>query len=153
MEVSGQLKSRGMSPHCPLNGTWCHGTDVDAMENRKISWPSLELNHNCSVVKPVARRCYWLSHPVDSWRVLTMVYNTQNCWLLGLCPSTGILKKIREHDVLETGSVSVLTWRGDTYSVGSLRKSEPQSLDQGPNRVFPPSPENGNIQFPKRRVL
>jgi hypothetical protein len=47
----------------------------------------------------------------------------QNHWGSGLCPSSGILKT-RKHDVSETGSVSVLRWReGDTYSVGSLRKS------------------------------
>jgi hypothetical protein len=40
-------------------------------------------------------------------RVLTMVYNTQNCWVFGLCPSSGILKT-REHNVSEIGSASVL---------------------------------------------
>jgi hypothetical protein len=38
---------------------------------------------------------------------LTMMYNTQNCLVFGLCPSSGILKT-REHDVSGTGSVSVL---------------------------------------------
>jgi hypothetical protein len=36
-----------------------------------------------------------------------MVYNTQNYWVLGLFPSSGILET-RKHDVSETGSVSVL---------------------------------------------
>jgi hypothetical protein len=36
-----------------------------------------------------------------------MVYNTQNYWVFGLYPSSGILKT-RELDVSETGSVSVL---------------------------------------------
>jgi hypothetical protein len=36
-----------------------------------------------------------------------MVHNTQNYWLFGLCPSSGILKT-REHIVSEIGSVSVL---------------------------------------------
>jgi hypothetical protein len=27
------------------------------------------------------------------WRILTMVYNTQNYWVYRLCPSTGIVKK------------------------------------------------------------
>jgi hypothetical protein len=36
-----------------------------------------------------------------------MVYNTQNYWLFGLCPSSGILES-RKHNVSETGSVSVL---------------------------------------------
>jgi hypothetical protein len=36
-----------------------------------------------------------------------MVYNSQNYWGCGLCPSSGILE-IREHNVAETGIVSVL---------------------------------------------
>jgi hypothetical protein len=36
-----------------------------------------------------------------------MVYSTQNDWVFGLFPSFGILEN-REHDVSETGSVSVL---------------------------------------------
>jgi hypothetical protein len=50
-----------------------------------------------------------------------MVYNTQNYWAFGFCPSFSILKT-REHSILEV--------RGrETYSVGSLGKSYPQSLD------------------------
>jgi hypothetical protein len=41
------------------------------------------------------------------YRVLTMVYNTQNYWVLGLCSSSGILET-GKHNVSETGSVSVL---------------------------------------------
>jgi hypothetical protein len=36
-----------------------------------------------------------------------MVYNTQNYWVSGLCPSSEILNT-RKHKVSETGSVSVL---------------------------------------------
>jgi hypothetical protein len=36
-----------------------------------------------------------------------MVYNTQNYWVFGLRPSSGILKT-REHNVSGTGFVSVL---------------------------------------------
>jgi hypothetical protein len=36
-----------------------------------------------------------------------MVYNTQNYWVFGLSPKSGITETIK-HDVLETGSVSVL---------------------------------------------
>jgi hypothetical protein len=36
-----------------------------------------------------------------------MEYNTQNYWVFGLCPSSGILET-RKHNVSETGSVSVL---------------------------------------------
>jgi hypothetical protein len=40
----------------------------------------------------------------------------------GLCPLSGILKS-RKHNVLETGSVSILRCRKEgTYSVASLRK-------------------------------
>jgi hypothetical protein len=42
--------------------------------------------------------------------VLTMVYNTQNCWVFGLCLSTGV-QQTRKHNVSETGSVSV-KWEG-----------------------------------------
>jgi hypothetical protein len=41
-----------------------------------------------------------------------MVYNTQNYWVFELFPSSGILEN-RKHDVSETGSVSVLRWRGE----------------------------------------
>jgi hypothetical protein len=47
----------------------------------------------------------------------------QNFWLIGLYPSSGILNNIKLK-VSETVSVSVLrSVEGDTYSVGSLRKS------------------------------
>jgi hypothetical protein len=36
-----------------------------------------------------------------------MVYNTQNYWVFGHSLSSGILEN-KKHDVLETGSVSVL---------------------------------------------
>jgi hypothetical protein len=53
---------------------------------------------------------------------------TQNYWVFGLFPSSGILEN-RKHDVSETGTLSVLR-RGkeDTYSVVPLRKSYTQSL-------------------------
>jgi hypothetical protein len=35
-----------------------------------------------------------------------MVCNTQNYWVFGLCPSSGV-PKTREHKVSESGSVSV----------------------------------------------
>jgi hypothetical protein len=37
-----------------------------------------------------------------------MVHNTQDYWGFGLCPLSGILKNTKEHDVFETGPVSVL---------------------------------------------
>jgi hypothetical protein len=57
--------------------------------------------------------------------------STQNRCTYGLCPSSKI-KNIKKHNVSETGSVFVFSWgEGDTCSVGSLRKSYPQSLDNG----------------------
>jgi hypothetical protein len=44
----------------------------------------------------------------EYYKVLTMVYTTQNyCFFFLLFPSSGILET-RKHDVSETGSVSVL---------------------------------------------
>jgi hypothetical protein len=53
-----------------------------------------------------------------------MVYNTQNYWVFGLRPSSGILK-IREHSVPETGYVFVLRWRGETPTLfGPLERAD-----------------------------
>jgi hypothetical protein len=46
--------------------------------------------------------------------VLTMVYNTQNYWVLGTCPSSA-MPNTRQHDVWETGSVSVLEYCEDQW--------------------------------------
>jgi hypothetical protein len=54
-----------------------------------------------------------------------MVYNTQNYWVFGLCPSSGILK-IRKHKVSENESDSFPgegKGEADTYIVGSFRTS------------------------------
>jgi hypothetical protein len=54
--------------------------------------------------------------------------------------------------VIEWGSLSVLRWGGNTYSVEWLRwaffKGPPKKID-----VSLPPPKDGNIQFPKRCVL
>jgi hypothetical protein len=59
-----------------------------------------------------------------------MVYNTQNYWLSGLCPSSGILNT-RKHNVPETGSGVQRLWL---------------ALSKGSNRVGVPLPssEDGN---------
>jgi alpha-tubulin suppressor-like RCC1 family protein len=55
-----------------------------------------------------------------------MVYNAQDCWVLGFRLSLGVLENTNEHNVSETESVYVLSWGvGDTYSVGSVTKSYP----------------------------
>jgi hypothetical protein len=72
-----------------------------------------------------------------------MMYNTQNYWVFGLCPSSGILET-RKHSISETGSVSVLRWGGKTPTLlGPLERAnlkQSLALSKGPNRVgvFPP---------------
>jgi hypothetical protein len=74
---------------------------------------------------------FWISHEVmltvmeNKWDkgrneiVLKMVFDNQNHWDSGFCPSSRILN-IRKHNVSATESVSVLRWgRVDTCSVGS----------------------------------
>jgi hypothetical protein len=59
-----------------------------------------------------------------------MVYNTQNHWVSGLCSLSENLNT-RKHNVSENESVSVFRWRmGNTYSVGTLRNCQHQSLDK-----------------------
>jgi hypothetical protein len=77
-----------------------------------------------------------------------MVYNTQNYWGSGPHPSSGILETKR-HEVLETGSVSVLRrWDEDMHLVGSLQSLDPLSLalskESSKVSVFIPSPEDAN---------
>jgi hypothetical protein len=45
-----------------------------------------------------------------------------NYCISGRCPSSGILKT-REHNVSETGSVSVLRWKGTFTLLGSLERA------------------------------
>jgi hypothetical protein len=49
-----------------------------------------------------------------------MVYNTQNYWVFGHFPSSGILET-RKHDISETESVSVLRWGGRHLLRSSFR--------------------------------
>jgi hypothetical protein len=56
-----------------------------------------------------------------------IMFNTQDYWVFGLCPSSGILKsKFWKLDLFPSSGERV----GDTYFVGSIRKSHPQSLDE-----------------------
>jgi hypothetical protein len=60
--------------------------------------------------------------------IQTFIFIYIDYWVSGLCPSPGILNT-RKHKVSEIGSVFVLRGgEGDTYYVGSLRKSRPRSL-------------------------
>jgi hypothetical protein len=70
----------------------------------------------------------WLIHLqlVES-KGLTMVYNTHNYWVSGLCPLFGILNT-RKYNISETGCFHQQVREADNYFVGSLRKSEPQTI-------------------------
>jgi hypothetical protein len=65
------------------------------------------------------------------------MYDTRKDWVFGLCPSSGILKTI-EHNVSESGFVSVLRWGGETPT--QLSPLERANLTWGREQ----------IQFPKR---
>jgi hypothetical protein len=57
---------------------------------------------------------------MNSKAVINSGSKTQNYWGSGVCPSSRVI----ENNVSETVSGSVLRWwEGDTYSVGSLRKT------------------------------
>jgi hypothetical protein len=59
--------------------------------------------------------------PPTGTRTLTVASRyPQDCWVLALWPSSGILKNTKAHNVSETGCVSGV---GDTYSVASVRRS------------------------------
>jgi hypothetical protein len=52
-----------------------------------------------------------------------MAYNTQNYWVFVLCPSSGILKT-RKYTIFRKLDLFPFSGEGgDTYSVGSLRKT------------------------------
>jgi hypothetical protein len=84
-----------------------------------------------------------------------------DCWVFVNCP---VFKNTKEHNPSHAGSLSMLRWEvGDTYSLSSIRKSSPQSLDLSrlarsngsrPNRVGSShiSPEHGN-RFSFRNIV
>jgi hypothetical protein len=68
-------------------------------------------------------------HPKRRWNQATWChllehYFSQNYWVFGLFPSSGILEN-RKDDVSETGSVSLLRWRGEKTpsQLGPLEKA------------------------------
>jgi hypothetical protein len=85
-----------------------------------------------------------------------MIYNTQDYRVFALCPSSEILMNelLRKLDLFSFLGKRV---RG-TYSVGSILKSEPQSLElslalsNGPNRAGtshpPPEDKNNPVSKP-----
>jgi hypothetical protein len=52
-----------------------------------------------------------------------MVYNIQNYWGLGLDPSSGIVEIRKNRTFRKLNLFPFLGEGGDTYSVGSLRKT------------------------------
>jgi hypothetical protein len=68
---------------------------------------------------------------------------TQNYWVLGLCPSSGILET-RKHNFSEIGSASVLRWGG--WETPTMIQWLRLALSKGPNRV-------GVFQHPHLRTV
>jgi hypothetical protein len=68
---------------------------------------------------------------LDEQRIvkITRKYKNQDYRVSGLCSSSGMLKNtpFRKLDLFPFSGEEM----GDTYSLGSVRKSYPQSLDQG----------------------
>jgi hypothetical protein len=76
--------------------------------------------------------------------------DTQNYWVFGLCPSSGIIET-RKHSVSETGSVSVLRWGEKTSTL--LGPFEIANLNRAVIEVSPLTWGRKLIQFPKRCVF
>jgi hypothetical protein len=53
----------------------------------------------------------WSVLQIRQWELNNISVNTQNYWVSWTFPSSSILES-RKHDVSETGSVSVLRWKG-----------------------------------------
>jgi hypothetical protein len=81
----------------------------------------------------------------SSVTIFTNTTWTRDYWVFGLCPSSGILKNTKEHNVSETESLSVLRWGGGRHLLCCYQWLG-LVLYNGPNRVgvSHPSPENGN---------
>jgi hypothetical protein len=52
-----------------------------------------------------------------------MVYNSQNYWIFGLCPSSGILEA-KKLNVSGTESISVLRWGGARHLLSWVSQKE-----------------------------
>jgi hypothetical protein len=83
--------------------------------------------------------------------VLTMVYNTQNYWVFGLCPLSAVLKT-REHNISETGSISLLRLSGETPTLlGPLERANLHHWTFQKLDLFPSSGE-GRDNYPIRSL-
>jgi hypothetical protein len=67
-----------------------------------------------------------------------MVYNTQNYWVFGLCPRSGILENIK-HEVSETGSVSVFRCESKTPHL----RTEKDAVSETSCFLFSTIPDDG----------
>jgi hypothetical protein len=83
-------------------------------ERLQILYPACEniTTSSCNTVTQ-CQWCWYVCIIYDIFRIHTIEYlgPAQNCWVLGLCLSSGILEA-RKHNVSETWSVSVLRWGG-----------------------------------------
>jgi hypothetical protein len=70
---------------------------------------------------------------------MTSMYNTQNYWIFVLCPSSDILKRMEQHNVLETGFLTILRWGENIYSVGPVNEV---STLWGPQQGLSPHPHH-----------
>jgi hypothetical protein len=71
-----------------------------------------------------------------------MLYNNQNYWVFGLCPSSGILET-REGNVSETGSATVLR-RGGRHLLRWIPWEELTSIQKLCSLVFRVPDDNNN---------
>jgi hypothetical protein len=78
--------SATLSPQIPHDLTWARTRSAEVGSRRLTAW---------AVARPIRDLSGF-------WRVLTMVYNTQNYCVFELCPTSDILKA-RKHVVSETG--------------------------------------------------
>jgi hypothetical protein len=86
---------------------------------RLWTWPrSLYLNRR----RRKERLLTWvLFRNIQSLKLIS--YIIRNSWVIGLCLSS-VFKKTREHNISETGSVSILCWVGDTRTLlGPLERA------------------------------
>jgi hypothetical protein len=82
-------------------------------------------NLNVLLLLKITPRYFALfTYGISLERVLMMVYDVQDYWVFGLCPSSGILKTLkntmfRKLDLFLSSGEGT----GDNYSVGPVRKS------------------------------
>jgi hypothetical protein len=107
-----------------MNWTWMFGWDKHLFST--LFWVKVLINYlrgkKCRLTCVVHLCTLNVQHTQCRSNVAgRMIWQTQNYWFFGHFPSA--ILKTREHNVSETGSVSFLRWGGDTYAVGSFRRS------------------------------